>query len=111
MNSAAREAAAWFLNNGKSEFLVSWPWGEWVDKTAVYDAFKWACGEGGIENFRFHDLRHTAASYLVMSGVDLPTLKDAFPKDNVYKPVSSSSVIKTTPPAVPGRCRQMTSPA
>ena len=33
-------------------------------------------GEAGLQTFRFHDLRHTAASYLLMSGANLVELAD-----------------------------------
>jgi integrase len=39
-------------------------------------AFERAVRKAGIKDFKFHDLRHTFASRLVMAGVDLPTVKE-----------------------------------
>ena len=37
-------------------------------------AFRRVCTQAGIEDFRFHDLRHTAASWLRMQGADIHTV-------------------------------------
>jgi len=39
-------------------------------------AFEKAVQKAGLDDFTFHDLRHTFASRLVMSGVALPTVKE-----------------------------------
>jgi integrase len=41
---------------------------------AVSVAFARACRKVGVADFRFHDLRHTAASWMRMKGADIHTV-------------------------------------
>ena len=42
----------------------------------VKRSFKTACREVGIHDLRFHDLRHTAATYMVTGGINLVTVSE-----------------------------------
>jgi len=61
--------------NGEGEFLFTNP-ETGLPLKDVKTAFKSACRRANIKNLRFHDLRHTFASRLVESGVDLITVKE-----------------------------------
>ena len=50
--------------------------GKQIDGVPLYFAFHEALQKSGIGDFRFHDLRHTFASSLVMEGVDIMVIKE-----------------------------------
>lgn len=49
--------------------------GRHLSKLTIQRDFKKAVTRAGIQDIRFHDLRHTCASWLVMRGVDLRTVQ------------------------------------
>jgi len=50
--------------------------GQGKPRADIRTSFSTALNKSGITNFHFHDLRHTFASQLVMSGVDLNTVRE-----------------------------------
>jgi len=75
INSAAREAIEhlWRASNG-SKFVC--PDKRRDDQVDWRRWFADACAAAKIENFRWHDIRHTFASRLVMAGVDLRSVQE-----------------------------------
>ena len=45
-------------------------------RTDAKHAFRYAVKKAGLEDVRFHDLRHTCASHLVMSGADIKVVQE-----------------------------------
>ncbi|PIQ88729.1 MAG: hypothetical protein COV72_06610 [Candidatus Omnitrophica bacterium CG11_big_fil_rev_8_21_14_0_20_42_13] len=74
MNEQAKTALIKVRKHPQSAYIFSNKDGR--PYTAVRKSFFTALKNAGIINFRFHDLRHTFASHLVMSGVDLNTVRE-----------------------------------
>ena len=65
----------WQETTGMAQSLV-FPGDQGERMGSIKTAFNRLLANAGIENFRFHDLRHTFASKLVMAGVDLNTVRE-----------------------------------
>lgn len=76
MSTTLREALLNLPTMGKSVYLFPGPKSNKPNKWLVDVAFKNARKRVGLDGFRFHDLRHTAATYMVRNGIDLVTVKE-----------------------------------
>jgi integrase len=61
-------------NHLKSPYVFCFPNGDRVRH--IKNGFLGACRRAGLEDFHFHDLRHTFASHLVMNGVGLKAVQE-----------------------------------
>lgn len=74
-NEALSTLNAWNKQSAKGELVFPSPvTGTRLDN--ITSSWNNLVKDSGIENFRFHDLRHHFASSLVMSGVDLNTVRE-----------------------------------
>lgn len=60
----------------KSDFIVTYDDGKLIDPRTFSNCFKRILIRNGLPAVRFHDLRHTAASLMIMEGVDIKTVSE-----------------------------------
>ena len=74
INEQVKTALIRTRKHPQCEHVFSTPNG--TPRKDIRTSFFTALRKSGIKSFRFHDLRHTFASHLVMSGVDLNTVRE-----------------------------------
>ena len=58
-------------------------YGEYIDRIAIQRQFQRILGEAGLPYMRFHDLRHSAATLLLASGVHIKVVQEMLGHANV----------------------------
>jgi integrase len=81
MNSIAKNALAGMKKEG--EFIFPRTRNERM--VSIFYQFKATCRKVGISDLRFHDLRHTAATLMVMGGIDIVTVSQILGHANIQQ--------------------------
>ncbi len=76
MDATVCETLKVLLSRFKKGYVFPSPVGEGKPLYDCRKQFSNAVKQAGIHNFRFHDLRHTFASHLVMNAVDIKTVQE-----------------------------------
>lgn len=76
INSVLSETFQSLEKNPKTPHIFLDNEGQKLGRFVVRYFFEKAVKQAGIEDFHFHDMRHTFASHLVMAGVDIMTVKE-----------------------------------
>ena len=76
INSIVGQTLVKINKHVESPYVFCYGNGKPLMPSTIRKSFLNATKKSGIMNFRFHDLRHTFASQLVMSGVDLNTVRE-----------------------------------
>ncbi len=74
MNDIVYDTLLAHPRNKRSQYVFSYKNGKQIRD--IRGSFEQALKRAGITDFRFHDLRHTFASHLVMAGIDLTTVQE-----------------------------------
>ena len=59
-----------------ADLMFATPVGTPIDPQNIYHAWHGLCDRAGVRRCRPHDLRHTAASFLLLQGADMRTVMD-----------------------------------
>ena len=83
------------------DLLFTTPHGTGIDPDNLYRMFKALLGRAGVRDVRFHDLRHTAASLMLASGLPVNVVSE------VLGHAQTSTTLNTYAHALPGAHRQV----